>query len=273
MDSSGDRMPLPDADKRSPRVYTNLQNLDLSTVTFSNIETTGDPIAIEEANEDELRRLVLVNLARLVCAGEWNGLLTAGGSEFNVELPKQSASTYSASYMVNVATAPPYGSNTVQGGGVTTDMECWPFISPNSGDISKMYLGVNATVTNTVSMAIYSDDDGVPKTLLGYGDFDLSVSTGTVSQTSFSATITLTRGTQYWYAMKSSSANQPNMKKVDTDICATIGLGDTLAMTSTGKYMSINTEVAHGDALPATITIGNATVGNFSGRPMFGLEF
>ena len=72
-------MPLPDADKRSPRVYTNLQNLDLSTVTFSNIETTGDPIAIEEANEDELRRLVLCNLARLVCAGEWNGLLTAGG--------------------------------------------------------------------------------------------------------------------------------------------------------------------------------------------------
>jgi len=73
--------------------------------------------------------------------------------------------------------------------------------------------------------------------------------------------------------MKSSSANQPNMKKVDTDICATIGLGDTLAMTSTGKYMSINTEVAHTDSLPSTITIGNATVGNFSGRPMFGLEF
>ena len=72
-------MPLPDANKTSPRVYTNLQNLDLSTVTFSNIETTGDPIAIEEANEDELRRLVLVNLARLVCAGEWTGLLESGG--------------------------------------------------------------------------------------------------------------------------------------------------------------------------------------------------
>jgi len=259
--------------KPSKRVFPLLQNLDLDTVTFAQVQSTGEPISIEDMNEQEMIDLIIVNLARLVCAGEWNGLLTAGGSEFNVELPKQSASTYSTSYMVNVATAPPYGSNTVQGGGVTTDMECWPFISPNSGDISKMYLGVNATVTNTVSMAIYSDDDGVPKTLLGYGDFDLSLSTGTVSQTSFSATITLTRGTQYWYAMKSSSANQPNMKKVDTDICATIGLGDTLAMTSTGKYMSINTEVAHGDALPATITIGNATVGNFSGRPMFGLEF
>jgi len=79
MDSSGDLMPLPDANKKSPRVYTNLQNIDLDTVTFANVQDTGNPIAIEEMNEDEMRRLVLVNLARLVCAGEWNGLLTAGG--------------------------------------------------------------------------------------------------------------------------------------------------------------------------------------------------
>jgi len=72
-------MPLPDANKKSPRVYTNLQNIDLDTVTFANIQATGNPIAVEEMNEDEMRRLVLVNLARLVCAGEWNGLLTAGG--------------------------------------------------------------------------------------------------------------------------------------------------------------------------------------------------
>jgi hypothetical protein len=72
-------MPLPDADKKSPRVYTNLQNIDLDSVTFANVQSTGNPIAVEEMNEDEMRRLVLVNLARLVCAGEWNGLLTAGG--------------------------------------------------------------------------------------------------------------------------------------------------------------------------------------------------
>lgn len=72
-------MPLPDADKKSPRVYTNLQNIDLDSVTFANVQSTGNPIAVEAMNEDEMRRLVLVNLARLVCAGEWNGLLTAGG--------------------------------------------------------------------------------------------------------------------------------------------------------------------------------------------------
>ena len=73
-------MPLPDASKKSPRVYTNLQNLDLDNVTFANIQATGNPIAVEEMNEDEMRRLVLVNLARLVTAGEWTGLLEAGGA-------------------------------------------------------------------------------------------------------------------------------------------------------------------------------------------------
>ena len=72
-------MPLPDANKKSPRVYTNLQNLDLDNVTFANIQSTGNPIAVEEMNEDEMRRLVLVNLARLVTAGEWTGLLESGG--------------------------------------------------------------------------------------------------------------------------------------------------------------------------------------------------
>ena len=72
-------MPLPNASKKSPRVYTNLQNIDLENVTFANIEATGNPIAIEEMNEDELRRLVLCNVARLVVKGEWTGLLESGG--------------------------------------------------------------------------------------------------------------------------------------------------------------------------------------------------
>ena len=81
-------MPLPDASKKSPRVYTNLQNLDLDNVTFANVQATGNPINVEEANEDELRRLVLVNLARLVTAGEWTGLLEAGGGTMSPTVMK-----------------------------------------------------------------------------------------------------------------------------------------------------------------------------------------
>ncbi|HIA01171.1 MAG TPA: hypothetical protein EYN66_04575, partial [Myxococcales bacterium] len=73
-------MPLPDAQKRSDRVYTLLQNTDLENLAFATIQATGQPIAIEEMSEDELRRLVLVNLARLAVKGEWDGLLSAGSA-------------------------------------------------------------------------------------------------------------------------------------------------------------------------------------------------
>jgi len=66
--------------KPSTRVFPLLQNLDLDSVTFSQIQSTGNPISIEDMNEQEMYDLVLVNLARLVVSGEWSGLLTAGGA-------------------------------------------------------------------------------------------------------------------------------------------------------------------------------------------------
>jgi len=70
-------MPLPDAPTISPRVYKLLKNLDLETLAADDDEMAGvgDPISIEMLNEDELRRLVLVQLARLSVKSEWNGLL------------------------------------------------------------------------------------------------------------------------------------------------------------------------------------------------------
>ena len=73
-------MPLPDAPPRSPRVYTLLKNKTLSaeapnSLSQSTIADVGDPITIEMLNEDELRRLILVNLARLTVKQEWDGLL------------------------------------------------------------------------------------------------------------------------------------------------------------------------------------------------------
>jgi len=74
-------MPLPDAPKESPRVYRLLKNKTLEAgdqehqIQFSDIEGVGDPITIEMLNEDELRRLILVNLARLSVKSNWLGLL------------------------------------------------------------------------------------------------------------------------------------------------------------------------------------------------------
>ena len=70
-------MPLPDAPAQSPRVYKILKNLDLEALAADDDEMiqTGNPISIEMLNEDELRRLVLVQLARLCVKSEWDGLL------------------------------------------------------------------------------------------------------------------------------------------------------------------------------------------------------
>ena len=68
-------MPLPEANKKSPRVYTLLQNQTLANLTYDTLKDVGNPIKIEDLNEDELRRLVLINLARLTVKQEWNGLL------------------------------------------------------------------------------------------------------------------------------------------------------------------------------------------------------
>jgi len=73
-------MPLPDAPAESPRVYKLLKNKTLSaeapnSLAQSDIASVGNPISIESLNEDELRRLILVNLARLTVKQEWDGLI------------------------------------------------------------------------------------------------------------------------------------------------------------------------------------------------------
>lgn len=73
-------MPLPSAEKNSPRVYKLLKTKTLSSeapnsLDQATIASVGNPISIEDLNEDELRRLVLVNLARLTVKQEWDGLL------------------------------------------------------------------------------------------------------------------------------------------------------------------------------------------------------
>ena len=65
----------------SPRVYKLLKTKTLEAgdnddqIAFSDVQGVGDPITIEELNREELKRLVLVNFARLSTKSEWNGLL------------------------------------------------------------------------------------------------------------------------------------------------------------------------------------------------------
>jgi len=59
----------------SPRVYKLLKTTDLDSLSDDDLILVGNPITIEELNREELRRLVLVQFARLSVKQEWNGLL------------------------------------------------------------------------------------------------------------------------------------------------------------------------------------------------------
>ena len=191
-------MPLPDANKKSPRVYTNLQNLDLDSVTFANIQATGNPIAVEEMNEDEMRRLVLVNLARLVCAGEWTGLLTAGGggqtmaTYYPDTYPQSAISGMGYNSMANpvLSSTPTMQSTTVIYGR--------PFYATKTGDFDEAQLFVNSAGTScSVEVKIYSATDaGAPNAVLCAATIDLN-STGTRTG-DFSGTTDSVAGTLYW---------------------------------------------------------------------------
>ena len=206
-------MPLPDAPNTSPRVYTLLQNIDLENVTQANLATLGNPISVEELNEDELRRLVLVNLARLSVKSEWNGLLTAAsGGEFNVILPEDFVDTAYVRYVIN--SYPPWGSSTTTSQSLSTatyNDKCffWPFIAPESGEVTE--LGIEILVasvsSNDIQVGIYSTTatTGAPDTLLGKAILD-STSTGDKYDTSLSATVTLVKGTMYWIGLVRSTS-------------------------------------------------------------------
>ena len=84
-------MPLPDA-LPDRRIYELLKTVDLENLTFSDFQKVAQTIYAEQGAEDELRRIVLLNLARLSVAGEWTGLTSAGGGGLTTPAPAASTS-------------------------------------------------------------------------------------------------------------------------------------------------------------------------------------
>ena len=77
-------MPLPEANNYSQRIYELLKETDLENLSYAQFQAVAEKLFIEPENEDEMRRLVLVQLARMAVRGDWDGFLTGasgiGGS-------------------------------------------------------------------------------------------------------------------------------------------------------------------------------------------------
>jgi len=203
-------MPLPDASKKSPRVYKNLKTTDLEDVTFSNMESTGDPISIEMLNEDEMRRLVLVQLARLSVKAEWNGLLTSssGGGNTGTIVPPFALMQTSGT-RVRPGELGVTGRTNQTIATLSEDEPLgFPFVAPHSGNINQVLLRVaTAAASQAILVGIYdTDSDNKPTELLGSGEIDVTA-TGERGTGSFSAVVTEGNAYYIFFVLKAAGNN------------------------------------------------------------------
>jgi len=193
--------------KPSKRVFPLLQNLDLDTVTFDQVQSVGEPISIEDMNEQEMVDLIIVNLARLCVSGEWSGLLEAGGGAPGLKIV--TSTMKDGSYdQFNTADAPPYGTGAAANSWEyvvwVDEIFFWPFQAQTTGTITS--LGAAFQVAGAADIAIYGiDDENLPDTLIVKGRL---TATGeeTIYQTSLTgfdggAAGSLTVGETYWIGM------------------------------------------------------------------------
>jgi len=200
------RMSLPDA-TRSDRVYPLLQNLDLENLAFATLQGTGQTLNIEKMNEDELRRLVLVNLARLTVKGEWNGLLTAssgGGGSATAIVETFTGSTGALVYRIPAQAIGPLQANWNPGVG----MYMVPFVGTDDAVIDAMQINATSTNGTTTLAGVYSTTDaGLPDQKLTEASFTTDT-TGLITQTSLTGTFTMEKGGNYWLAWIIDHASQ-----------------------------------------------------------------
>jgi len=192
-------MPLPDA-KPSTRIYELLKNTDLENITFSEFQGVAKTIFAEQGAEDELRRIVLLNLARLSVVGEWTGLTSAGSSnEFDLQLPGTDTNSGNNNMYI-VSRMPGWGvtSSSTTSLGSNEDPHFWPWISPKTGNLT-ILIDVVSDGTGVLGLAVYSDVGGVPYAKIG-GDYSYTFgSTGTGLKTlTPTADVAVERGKQYW---------------------------------------------------------------------------
>ena len=145
-----------------------------------------------------------------------------------------------------------------------------PFIAPETGDITAFQAVVStASVDTDIEVSIYNDNGGVPEDLLGKATIDCS-STGSKTQTTISATISLTEGVQYWYAWVSTNAiGSPTLRaepQADTQFAT--GQTNNIAGTDYGVILidlgstyTTSTSITRTNLLPAGNSGGACRLG------------
>ena len=241
------------AEDRKPakRVFPLLQNLALDSVTFSQLQSTGNSISIEDMNEQELQDLVLVNLARLCVSSEWTGLLEAGGG--GAAFPPLVAPNLMGGYTgIQGQTAGGTASTFDMSANVYFDESFYyPFVATFDGTLAELKFNVETAGTSgtNLKVGIYSESNGLPNALLGSATVAVD-STGDKTVTSFSSTITLESGVVYFFAFVRDVASDNVVLKA----LATTSFGWIPVNTTSQTNFNILSNGEDDLDLPATVT-------------------
>lgn len=256
----GLNLPLPDAlpDKR---IYELLKTVDLENLTFSDFQGVAQTIYAEQGAEDELRRIVLVNLARLAVKGNWDGLTSGGGGGSFGTSPFLAATDYFNDDYFDLLPAS-WGNGLLNGNAssmANTDAPRFVrFTAPSSAQISEaqIYLSTGAGVGNTLEVAIYEADSttGLPTTRLGDTlTFPVGTGdpTGNISLSPLNGA-TLTRGSTYYLGWVRTSGSSPTLRGFLTNYGSSMGPVNS-ASAQTYNIMQLKTGVSN-NTLPATMS-------------------
>ena len=204
--------PLPDADP-DKRIYALLKTVDLENLTFADFQGVAEKVYAEQNAEDTLRRIVLVNLARLAVAGEWTGLTSAGGGGGGMFAPVKTDLDSTGTQYKRYQVTNQGNNSSVNMIWTWSEVNYMPFLSPESGNVSEIGIHVSSSGTSVNALVgVYTNDDdlNIPDSLIGYATIS-GGSTGDIFQTSLSATITLEADKRYWIGICRDAATSFNV--------------------------------------------------------------
>ena len=256
--------------KPSKRVFPLLQNLDLDTVTFDQVQSVGNPISIEDMNEQEMVDLIIVNLARLVVSGEWDGLLEAGGGTQYALEPIDASQLTTYNYFV------PWARDRIKSdAAASATMEDKAvfrrFIAPLTGTMGDMTVRTEATNSgkDDCKVAIYSTTNGLPGTRIGDISIDVNGGAALYTSSSWATAPDLTIGETYWIGFAPEGATKPAISLSSQTLYLELGFTH---YPGTGYGVFYNNGGDQYD-LPSTIT-DSELIGNSSlGVPIWGFKY
>ena len=261
-------MPLPDA-KPDRRIYELLKTTDLENLTFAQFQGVAQTVYAEQGAEDTLRRIVLLNLARLAVAGQWTGLTDSGGST------QYALEPIDASQLTSINRFVPWGrdrtfSDTVASATMENKAVFMRFVAPKSGAMGDFT--IRTSVTNTskddCKVAIYSTTNGLPGTLVGAISMDVNGGGELYTSSSWTTTPTLTAGDTYWIAFAPEGSAKPAISHAASSLYLELGFTH---YPGTGYTLMYNNGGTNYD-LPSTVTDSNLT-GLSSNSPVWSFKY